>query len=151
MESNAIRNYLLSELSKLLLYCSRCFPSHNYGPVWKHCHCYDYSLGKDKLKSKPCTDLDFNFHVIHDFWNTILCKQLNLLFFDPIISNVDSNNYCSYHFLCPCKKCTNIPSPPNFHCMQLATWWLVNNPYSFYYIISRIILYLYIYVHTVKW
>ena len=72
------------------------------------------------------------FPRIPRLWNSLpsrdliisLCAikhQLNLLFFIHFISNFDPNNYCSYRFLCPCNKCTNIPSPPNFQRMHLAT------------------------------
>ena len=29
-------------------------------------------------------------------------------------SNFKSDDPCSYHFVCPCNKCTDIPHPPNF-------------------------------------
>jgi len=41
---------------------------------------------------------------------TIIYKFL----WSHFISNFRSDNPCSYHFLCPCSKCTDIPHPPNF-------------------------------------
>ena len=46
--------------------------------------------------------------------NTLKNTIINF-FWSNFSDNFDSSNPCSYHFLCPCSKCSSTPSPPNFH------------------------------------
>ena len=56
--------------------------------------------------SLPCIDLDLSvatikYNLKHFFWQHFITK------FDP-------ENVCSYHFLCPCNKCSMLPVTLNF-------------------------------------
>ena len=46
--------------------------------------------------------------------NTLKNTIINF-FWSNFSDNFDSSNPCSYHYLCPCSKCSSTLSPPNFH------------------------------------
>ena len=80
-----------------------------------------------KLKHKLCrTHLDRNFYFnrIPRLWNSLPTLDINLplpaiksrsqqFFWDHFMSNFDSNNMCSFHYLCPCPRCSH--NPVNMH------------------------------------
>ena len=79
------------------------------------------------LKHKLCrTHLDSNFYFnrIPRLWNSLPTLDTNLplpaiksrlrqFFWDNFMSNFDSNNTCSFHYLCPCPRCSH--NPVNMH------------------------------------
>ena len=80
-----------------------------------------------KLKHKRCrTNLDSNFYFnrIPRLWNSLPTLDINLplntiksrlrqLFWNHFMSNFDSSNICSFHYLCPCPRCSK--NPVNMH------------------------------------
>ena len=80
-----------------------------------------------KLKHKLCrTHLDRNFYFnrIPRLWNSLPTLDINLplpaiksrlrqFFWDQFMSKFDSNNTCSFHYLCPCPRCSH--NPVNMH------------------------------------
>ena len=59
--------------------------------LWNALPIFDLSLSEDTLRKK--------------------LKSFLMSFFK---SNFVPNNTCSFHFLCPCSRCTSIPKAPNF-------------------------------------
>ena len=57
--------------------------------------------------SLPIIPLSLSVHIIK--------QKLKKFFFDHFLANFDSNNTCSYHFLCPCFKCSATPPSPCFY------------------------------------
>lgn len=66
------------------------------------------------------------FNRIPHLWNALPVINLNLsintikkhlrtFLFNHFITNFDSANSCSFHFLCPCARCQSLPKPPNFN------------------------------------
>lgn len=47
---------------------------------------------------------------------SVACNKQKLKNFlmDHFLINFDPQNPCSYHFMCPCSKCSHIPQSPNF-------------------------------------
>ena len=67
----------------------------------------------------------FYFHRLPRLWNSLPPVYLSLpvstirstiykFLWSHFKTNFKSDNPCSYHFVCPCNKCTDIPHPPNF-------------------------------------
>jgi len=65
----------------------------------------------------------FFFTRILRLWNTLLPIDLSLsiatnkttiykFLYEHFLTNFNSDNPCTYHFLCPCRKCCNAPRPP---------------------------------------
>lgn len=54
----------------------------------------------------PPIDLDLPVHVIS--------TQLKKFFWMHFLSHFDPNDPCTCHFICPCFKCSNAPTPSNF-------------------------------------
>lgn len=59
--------------------------------------------------SLPSIDLSQSFPTIK--------HNLKSFFYNHFILHFDSDNSCSYHFLCPCVNCSSVPSPPNLKCL----------------------------------
>ena len=56
--------------------------------------------------SLPCIDLDLSVAAIK--------YNLKHFFLQHFITKFDPENVCSYHFLCPCNKCSMLPVTLNF-------------------------------------
>ena len=81
-----------------------------------------------KLKHSLCrTEIEwnFNFNRIPRLWNSLRSLDINLplsviksgickFFWDHFMSNFDSNNVHTYHYLCPCQKCFKLPVNMHF-------------------------------------
>ena len=76
-------------------------------------------------KSTSNAHRHFYFNRLPRLWNSLPPIDLNLssstikshitkFFWSYFISHFDSNNSCTYHFLCPCSKCTTSPISTNF-------------------------------------
>ena len=68
----------------------------------------------------------FYFHRIPRLWNSLplidtslsirsIRAQLRYQFWNHFIANFDSNNLCSYHYLCPCLNCSKLPIKMQFN------------------------------------
>jgi len=78
---------------------------HKSGTTNNVINSYFFRLPK-LWNSLPIIDLShsitsINFKLKNYFWN-------------HFINNFDSNNFCTYHYLCPCSRCTKIPAPTNY-------------------------------------
>jgi len=69
--------------------------------------------------------INFYFFRLPKLWNSLpiidLSKSIALINFklknyfrEHFINNFDSDNFCTYHTLCPCFRCTKIPAPTNY-------------------------------------
>ena len=77
---------------------------------------------KLKHKSAPTNNvMNSYFYRIPRLWNSI--SVINLSHSPTIIKsklknhfidNFDSNNFCTFYYLCPCYKCTKTPPPTNY-------------------------------------
>ena len=81
-----------------------------------------------KLKHSLCrTEIERNFYFnrIPRLWNSLPTLDINLplsviksgirqFFWNHFVSNFDSNNVCTYHYLCPCLKCSKLPVNMHF-------------------------------------
>ena len=81
-----------------------------------------------KLKHSLCwTEIERNFYFnrIPRLWNSLPTLDINLplsviksgirqFFWNHFVSNFDSNNVCTYHYLCPCVKCSKLPVNMHF-------------------------------------
>ena len=56
--------------------------------------------------SLPVIDCSFPFNIIK--------KKLMSFLWNHFVTNFDSNNNCTFHFLCPCCKCIKLPKHFNF-------------------------------------
>ena len=65
------------------------------------------------------------FNRIPRLWNSLppihlkqssesIKRHLHKFLYDHFLVNFNSNHTCSFHFLCPCAKCSFIPQPPHF-------------------------------------
>ena len=57
--------------------------------------------------SLPRFDLDLSIATIR--------SKLQHFFWNHFISNFDSNNICTYHYLCPCRSCSMLPISLHFN------------------------------------
>ena len=68
----------------------------------------------------------FYFHRIPRLWNSLpqvdtslsirsIRAQLRHHFWNHFIANSNSNNLCSYHYLCPCLNCSKLPIKMQFN------------------------------------
>ena len=68
---------------------------------------------------------NFYFNRIHRLWNSLPTLDINLplsviksgirqFFWNHFVSNFDSNNVCTYHYLCPFVKCSKLPVNMHF-------------------------------------
>ena len=77
------------------------------------------------VQSSTPTNTGSHFYFIRfpRLWNSLppldLTLSVNTLkntiinfFWSNFSANSDSSNPCSYHYLCPCSKCSSTPSPP---------------------------------------
>ena len=80
------------------------------------------SAAQGKLKHVTMPNNKQGTHILIDFFTfgmppvdlpVGIYKQDKFLW-SHFISNFKSDNTCSYHFVCPCSKCTDIPHLPNF-------------------------------------
>ena len=55
----------------------------------------------------PVTNLNLSINTVK--------KQLRTFLFNHFITNFDSANSCTFHFLCPCDRCQLLPRPPYFN------------------------------------
>ena len=53
--------------------------------------------------------IDLSLPVLH---NKVIIRKF---MWSHFMSNFNSDNPCTFHFLCPCSKCTNISHPPNLN------------------------------------
>jgi len=81
-----------------------------------------------KLKHKSGTTnsvINSYFFCLPKLWNSLaiidpshsitsINFKLKNYFWDHFINNFDSNNFCTYHYLCSCYRCTKIPAPTNY-------------------------------------
>ena len=67
----------------------------------------------------------FYFNCLPHLWNALpyidihqsvstIKKKLKEFMWTQFVRNFDSNNMCSYHFVCPCAKCAVLPVSLNF-------------------------------------
>ena len=82
--------------------------------------CTTRSAGlKLKHKSAPTNNVMNYFYRIPRLWNSIPVIIINLshpptiikskYFWNHFIDNFDSNNFCTFYYLCPCYKCIKTP------------------------------------------
>ena len=89
--------------------------------------CTTRSAGlKLKHKFAPTNNvMNSYFYHIPRLWNsipvinlsyppTIIKSKLKNYFWNHFIDNFDSNNFCTFYYLCPCYKYINTPSPTNY-------------------------------------
>ena len=81
---------------------------------------------KLKHKSAPTNSvMNSYFYRIPRLWNSIpvinlsyplttIKLKLKKYFWNHFINNFDSNNFCTFYYLCPCHKCTKTPAPTNY-------------------------------------
>ena len=81
-----------------------------------------------KLKHSLCrTEIErhFYFNRIPRLWNSLPTLDINLplsviksgirqFFWNHFVSNFDSSNVCTYHYSCPCLKCSKLPVNMHF-------------------------------------
>ena len=91
---------------------------------------YNYQITSQLKNGRTCSHVKY----LHPFFtsipslNSLPSIDLNLLLFlNHFISILIMH---ALSFLCPCKKCTNIPSPPNSNSC-LATWYRLVDQSSF--------------------
>ena len=82
-----------------------------------------------KLKHPLCRtnyERNFYFNRIPRLWNSlpflditlspsVIKSKLRAYFWDHFMSNFNSNNLCTYHYLCPCPKCSQLPVKMHFN------------------------------------
>ena len=79
-----------------------------------------------KLKHLLCRSNYFYFNRIPRLWNSLLFLDITLspsviksklraYFWDHFMSTCNSNNLCTYHYLCPCPKCSQLPVKMHFN------------------------------------
>ena len=82
-----------------------------------------------KLKHLLCRsnyERNFYFNRIPRLWNSlpflditlspsVIKSKLRAYFWDHFMSNFNSNNLCTYHYLCPCPKCSQLPVKMHFN------------------------------------
>ena len=67
----------------------------------------------------------FYFGRLVKLWNALPIIDLSLstdtlrrkvkdFLWSNFVNNFDSSNTCSFHFLCPCIRCSSTPKPPNY-------------------------------------
>ena len=80
-----------------------------------------------KLKHSLCRsnlEHSFYFNRIPRLWNSLpplslhlslstIKSKLRRYFWDQFMSNFNPNNVCTYHYLCPCPKCSQLPIKMN--------------------------------------
>lgn len=105
------------------------FPSNSFD-IFKFLTFIDGSTrsaaqGKLKHKSVPNNQVRHSyFNRLPRLWNALPPVDLSLsvsqnrykiykFLWSHFSSNFSPDNPCSYHFMCPCCKCTGIPHPPN--------------------------------------
>ena len=85
--------------------------------------CYNFKLKQPLCKSD--FEQSFYFNRIPRLWNSLPPLDINLpvsviklklrqYFRDHFISNFISDNVCTYHYLCPCSKCSKLPVKMHF-------------------------------------
>ena len=85
--------------------------------------CYNFKLKQPLCKSD--FEQSFYFNRIPRLWNSLPPLDINLpisviklklrqYFRDHFISNFISDNICTYHYLCPCSKCSKLPVKMHF-------------------------------------
>ena len=82
-----------------------------------------------KLKHLLCRsnyERNFYFNRIPRLWNSlpflditlslsVIKSKLRAYFWDHFMLNFNSNNLCTYHYLCPCPKCSQLPVKMHFN------------------------------------
>ena len=82
-----------------------------------------------KLKHLLCRsnyERNFYFNRIPRLWNSlpflditlspsVIKSKLRAYFWDHFMSTFNSNNLCTYHYLCPCPKCSQLPVKMHFN------------------------------------
>ena len=69
---------------------------------------------------------NFYFNRIPRLWNSlpflditlspsVIKSKLRAYFWDHFTTNFNSNNLCTYHYLCPCPKCSQLPVKMHFN------------------------------------
>ena len=110
---------------KSLKFPSNHFNIHNFV---EFCHLTTRSSTYYKLRHSFCkTNSQSNhyFNCIPRLWNSLPPLDLSIplssikfkireIFWAKFISNFDPENPCSYHYLCPCYKCSTIPVSMHF-------------------------------------
>ena len=88
-----------------------------------------------KLKHLLCRsnyERNFYFNRIPRLWNSlpflditlslsVIKSKLRAYFWDHFMLNFNSNNLCTYHYLCPCPKCSQLPVKMHFN-VSLYNW-----------------------------
>ena len=81
-----------------------------------------------KLKHKIASTnnvMNSYFYRLPRLWNSIpivdlshslptIKYKLKNYFWNHFIKNFDSNNFCTFYYLCPCSKCMKTPAPTNY-------------------------------------
>ena len=79
----------------------------------KHCSSNTKAIGHSYFHRLPRLWNALPAIVQHQSVPSILAK-LKKFFWAHFLDNFLNENVCSYHFLCPCHKCSNTPTPVNY-------------------------------------
>jgi len=82
--------------------------------------------------SPACKSSHFYFRRLPRLWNSlptidttqslfVIKHQLFNFMYNHFIQHFDAGSPCTFHYLCPCFKCSNFPTPPCFHSLQGAS------------------------------
>ena len=96
-----------------------CFNISNY-LKFSACSTRSSTIKLIHTRSSNNTSRHFYFNRLPRLWNTLPPIDLNLpintiknqvksFLWNYFLHNFDSNNFCTYHFLCPCNSCMLIP------------------------------------------
>ena len=78
------------------------------------------------IRSQNNSQRHFYFRRLVKLWNALpvidlslsivtLRKKVKDFLWSTFVHNFDSSNICSFHFLCPCNRCSSTPKPPNYN------------------------------------
>ena len=79
--------------------------------------------------SKSNIQGNFYFHRIPRLWNSLslldtslsvpsILAKLRQYFWNHFLTHFDPNNICTYHYICPCLKCSKLPIQSQFHSLS---------------------------------
>ena len=96
-----------------------CFDISNY-LQFTTCNTRSSNIQLVHTRSSNNSSRHFYFNCLPQLWNALppinldlpiylIKSQLKSFLWNRFLLNFDSNNYCSYHFLCPCNSCMSIP------------------------------------------
>ena len=115
----------------LFLIKSLTFPSEHFNNIrtlFKFCDNPTRSSSHFKLRHSFCknqAERNFYFNRIPRLWNSLpsfdidlaiatIKSRLRNFFWIQFISHFDPDNVCSYHYVCPCQKCSKLPISMHF-------------------------------------